>query len=53
MMVCVVEGVSGSSVRFATAYVCLRGEGMKKEGKKDRETDEKKHELNRERTSQI
>ena len=51
-MDCVVEGVSGSSVRFVIAYVRLRGEGMMEERKKDGEIDEKKHELNRRRTSQ-
>ena len=30
------EGVLGSSVRFATAYVHLRGEGMMEEGRKER-----------------
>ena len=36
MIGCVVEGVLGLLVRFATAYVRLRGEGMMEEGGKER-----------------
>ena len=35
-MGCIVEGASGSLVRFAMAYVCLRGEGMVEEGRRER-----------------
>ena len=35
MMGCIIEGVSGSSVRFAMVYVHLRAEGMMEEGKKE------------------